>query len=564
MSYSCRMFLYLIRTVAGATFLLLGANSWAYAVPVTGCEGDCGGNDQVTVDELIKGVSIALGSLPLGACGAFDLNGDGVVSVDELITAVSRSMNGCPPHVEAVECGFTLPAGQDPENVECRTLTVPEDRAEPDGRTVQLAIAVFKSTAAEPAPDAWVSLPGGPGSPLLGAPIPDPIQATRDVVLFDERGVGLSRPSLDCPEYTQAAREGLAVAKTVEEDAADLREAMRACHDRLVGEGVNLSAYNSATSALDVRDAMTALGYRRWNLGGSSYGARLALTIMRDVPDEVRSAFLGSVVSPPTLDWADIPNNMQRSLDTLFANCAADASCNSRYPDLEETFFDLVSRFNQEPVTLQPQDPVTGEPVTLVITGDRLLRGIFQALYSPELIRLLPATITWTAVGNYTLLTLVARSLLIPSPIASINRGVFYTVRCAEQAPFITPEALAAGSEEAREEVKQAMVPYFGQLLFDVCEFWGVEPLSAIEKQPVASSIPTLLFAGEYDPVTPPDYTMLAAETLSQSYFFELRGFSHEVGGSGCRADVIVEFLADPTHAPDGSCIEALPPLGFL
>jgi hypothetical protein len=60
------------------------------------CVGDCNGDGQVTVDELITGVNIALGSADLDTCPVFDSNGDGSVTVDELITAVNNALLGCP------------------------------------------------------------------------------------------------------------------------------------------------------------------------------------------------------------------------------------------------------------------------------------------------------------------------------------------------------------------------------------------------------------------------------------------------------------------------------------
>jgi hypothetical protein len=59
------------------------------------CAGDCNGNGEVTVNELISGVNIALGALPPSTCSACDSNGDGTVSVNELVAAVSRALNGC-------------------------------------------------------------------------------------------------------------------------------------------------------------------------------------------------------------------------------------------------------------------------------------------------------------------------------------------------------------------------------------------------------------------------------------------------------------------------------------
>lgn len=61
-----------------------------------GCIGDCGGDGDVSIDELITGVNIALGNQSLASCPAFDGNGDGQVTIDELITGVNNALNGCP------------------------------------------------------------------------------------------------------------------------------------------------------------------------------------------------------------------------------------------------------------------------------------------------------------------------------------------------------------------------------------------------------------------------------------------------------------------------------------
>jgi hypothetical protein len=60
------------------------------------CVGDCDGDGEVAINELILGVSIALGNQPLDACPAFDPSGNGRVEINELINAVGNALNGCP------------------------------------------------------------------------------------------------------------------------------------------------------------------------------------------------------------------------------------------------------------------------------------------------------------------------------------------------------------------------------------------------------------------------------------------------------------------------------------
>jgi hypothetical protein len=59
------------------------------------CPGDCDGNGSVGIDDLVRGVAIALGEQPLAACASLDTNGDGHVDISELIRAVDLALQGC-------------------------------------------------------------------------------------------------------------------------------------------------------------------------------------------------------------------------------------------------------------------------------------------------------------------------------------------------------------------------------------------------------------------------------------------------------------------------------------
>jgi RHS repeat-associated protein len=64
--------------------------------PIPDCTGDCDASLQVTVNELLAMVNIALGNVNPAACIAGDLNLDGTVTVDEIIMGVTFAVNGCP------------------------------------------------------------------------------------------------------------------------------------------------------------------------------------------------------------------------------------------------------------------------------------------------------------------------------------------------------------------------------------------------------------------------------------------------------------------------------------
>jgi hypothetical protein len=67
------------------------------AAPVAGqrCIGDCNSSGSVTVDELLVGLNIALGSDRIDECAAFEDTVDGEVTVDELVEGVRNALQGC-------------------------------------------------------------------------------------------------------------------------------------------------------------------------------------------------------------------------------------------------------------------------------------------------------------------------------------------------------------------------------------------------------------------------------------------------------------------------------------
>lgn len=465
------------------------------------------------------------------------------------------------PVFEEAACEFEEPAERE---VQCGYLEVPEDRSQPEGASVRLHVAIFASESEEPASDPIVYLEGGPGGDALEA-VPfvfeerfAPFLANRQLIMFDQRGTGYSRPSLDCPEYKEMSLEVLDEVLTAEEQEQLFLESMAACHSRLVEEGIDLGAYDSAASAADVADLGRALGYDELNLLGISYGTRLALTIMRDHPQVVRSAILDSTYPPEVNIVEETPSNFNRALDVFFAGCEADAACEEAYPDLRSFFFDLVDEVNAEPITAPVFHAFNGQRYEARLTGDDLLAVLFQGLYSEEIIPVLPQFIYETAAGDYELLSALLSNLILSDEFVSI--GMHFSVQCQDEIPFAEPADVA----EAVADFPQ-LEAYFetsatsGQTAFAACDLWDVPASAPLENQPVQSDIPTLIMAGEYDPITPPGWGVEAREDLSNSYYLQFPGLGHGVSVAGdCPRSIVMAFLDDPASEPAPSCVAEL------
>jgi pimeloyl-ACP methyl ester carboxylesterase len=123
------------------------------------------------------------------------------------------------------------------------------------------------------------------------------INRDRDFIVIDQRGTLHARTRADheIDEFVAAAT-GMSImaASTAEKDLA----AVRACHARLVGDGNDLASFDTSENASDIADLRTALGIREWNVYGVSYGNDLALQLLRDHPDGIRSLTVDSNGSP--------------------------------------------------------------------------------------------------------------------------------------------------------------------------------------------------------------------------------------------------------------------------
>lgn len=303
---------------------------------------------------------------------------------------------------EPAACPFQLPPGQiEGTTVECGYLVVPENRADPDAGTIRLAVGIFHPPGGATEPDPIIYLAGGPGGSALELlylsfesayqPI---LAAGRDLILFDQRGVGLSEPALDCPDAHELALELLdheldGEELSQEEMGVLFGDAYAACAEDLRAVA-DLAAYNTAASAADVNDLRLALGYDQVNLWGQSYGTRLALGVLRHDPQGVRSVVLDSVYPPDVDMYLESPPNLDRALGALFEACAADAACGAAYEVC--TFWDerQAADIENEPVArrqeLHRRPRVTPQAVCLrsVPGTERREMGVLRATKPPS------------------------------------------------------------------------------------------------------------------------------------------------------------------------------------
>ena len=445
-------------------------------------------------------------------------------------------------------------------------MAVPENRARPNGRWIQLAVAVFRA-AEGPRRPPLIFLGGGPGSfvladfgPRVSGSLARDLTAGRDFVMFDQRGVGFSQPALDCQELRDLRDRTIESHPTRAQEDDDEVEAAFACRDRLLASGIELAAYTTAASAADVNDIRRAFGYGQMDVWGLSYGTRLALAVEREFPQAVHSLVLDSALPPSVNQLVDRAANAERAFRVLFDGCAADVACASAYPDLETVFYDLVATLNRTPARYNAQHPGTGQVYNVVLTGDRLITTLVDALVPPFLIPIVPLVAASIQHGDFTLMS-QATSLLWFDDRHSV--GMFYSVNCADEASRTSLRRVSVARRNVRPEIAAALRE---DARLRICAEWGAAQPGPRAATPVVSDVPTLILAGEYDPLTPPHYARIAGRTLRNSDGFQFPAMGHNLQRSSpCAHGMMMEFLANPALTPDASCIaEMRPPIWVI
>lgn len=471
------------------------------------------------------------------------------------VTGASAALAGdIVPRFEPDDCSFGMVA-----RIECGWVVVPEDYAQPEGKAIRLAVAILKTANRNPQPDPIVYLSGGPGGGVVEfAPLQSTVKVdllfNRDLILFDQRGSGLSQPALDCPELEDA------MLQQAELTAVEKIKPVLDCHARLEREGVNLAAYNTINNAADVESLRTALGYEKINLMGGSYGTRLALTAMRNHPDGIRSVILDSTLPAQQNTFVSIGSNFDHALQTLEDGCKADLLCRTFYPDIRGTYYQLFDKLNESPIDFEVKNPLTQEYQTAHVDGYGLADMVFMALYNRESIQQVPTVLYSALNGDFTILKDAAQPPIQTSSMLSF--GMFFSVMCADSTADINQEQVIAAAAQYPDAIamRQSVLGEFG---FAACALWNVPPVTD-NSAPVVSDIPTLVLAGQYDPITPPAWGQQVAENLSSSFFIEFPGVGHSVTNNPCPLGFAAAFIDDPTQAPGLDCVDNMRSLQFV
>jgi pimeloyl-ACP methyl ester carboxylesterase len=458
------------------------------------------------------------------------------------------------PTLDWTDCG---------DGFQCATAVVPLDYQHPRGETIELALIRKPALDQANRIGSLFLNPGGPGGSgidmVRGAPEPAFHAVARfDVVGFDPRGVGASRPAIDCGVPSDATEILFERPQTIDPAAfeAEARAYGNAC---LANNPTLLPHVSTANVARDLDLLRAAVGDERLNFLGFSYGSVIGATYATLFPGRARAMVIDSPLD--VQGYYDQPVEIRReqgagfenALDRFFMACAAAGdACGFGGADPELAFDRLLARLNREPL------PSTDPAVPFPVNGDLILAAALSTMYD---------TSFWPPFAA----ALVAAEAGDPGPMLQYLS--------ANDAGFGNDATVAVWSVDQRFD--RRVDPYFanGEHAYALLDHfwwdtgyrdlfhavWPVEDRGAFRgdiENPTDAN-PILVIGVTYDPATP----YIGAERLTAD-LGNARLLTYEGDGHGaltsldpCLWSYFVAFLNDLTLPPEGTtCVDPRAP----
>lgn len=446
----------------------------------------------------------------------------------------------------------------DTNDFACGHVTVPLDPSGGTPGTITLAVRRHRAAVGE-ARDAVVALAGGPGQPAL--PFAEsfvetlgPIASTRDLITFDQRGIGLSQP-LSCHAFENPRlyhSQGALVG---------------ACANQI---GPRRSFYTSADTVADIEAIRVAGGYEKLVLYGTSYGTKVAEEYAQAYPGNVEALVLDSVVPPNGPDPLD--RATFEAVPRILRQLCVDRLCAHITREPVADLAKVVRKMRRAPLRGEVLDG-HGHPHTVQVESEDLLGILVGSDFSPGTRAEVIPYVRAAANGDNAPL---ARLLEDVSREGGGGGGedsdgpLYFATTCEEQTfPWNRAQKPALRLAEATRYIRalpaSATAPFLpGDMLgFSDVEGCAAWPFTTPAPAPAQSSlpdVPTLILSGANDLRTPTANAREVAAEIPDARLLVVPYAGHSVLGdepTSCASDALKAMFAGRAVQP---CKAAPPP----
>jgi pimeloyl-ACP methyl ester carboxylesterase len=454
------------------------------------------------------------------------------------------------------------PSSQVLAQARCGKLGVPVDYSKPDGDTASIFVIKFPATGAKIG--SLVINPGGPGESgvntalALSQSLPPQLRERFDLVGFDPRGVGLSKPSLWC--NSDADNDLLRADPQVDYSPAGVahiedlsNQFVARCVEKM---GKNfLENIGTANVVKDLDQLRAALGDPKLTYLGYSYGTRIGAGYAEAYPHNVRAMALDGAIDP-SIDPIELDIRQaaafQKAFDDYAADCAKSPDCplGTDPAKTVEVYRDLVDPLVTKPAT-------TADPRGLSYS-DAII-GTIMPLYSPAMWPGLTAALHELANGHGDKLLGLADQYMQRDAQGHYTNATDArnAVTCVDRPPETDRAKVVDADRRTREAAPfMSYGDFTGYAPLSTCAFWPVPPTSRPHPIEVRDLPPLLVISTTGDPATPYQSGVNLAKQLNGS-LLTFDGTQHTVAlqGNQCVDDIVTRYLVDLTvPPPDSRC----------
>jgi pimeloyl-ACP methyl ester carboxylesterase len=412
------------------------------------------------------------------------------------------------------------------DGLQCSSLLVPLDYSKPHAST--LHIAVIRKPSSGSHDGSLIINPGGPGASgvtFLAEASASFSELTDhyDLVSFDPRGVGLSKP-IRCVTSAQLTDfiNTDPVPATVAEHAQIVSQAKLMARDCYQRNGQYLEHVGTIDQARDMDVLRAALGDAKLTYYGASYGTYLGAKYAQLFPTHIRAMVLDGALNPDEpVDQENLvqAEGFETDLHDFLAACVRSGSCPLGSTDAaaQAGLEALKASITAHPETVDGRELGAGE----------FFEGLASGLYSPEDWQELWQVLGGVMKGQGAGLLLFADSLTERNNDGSYSNLIEsnLAINCIDRP---SPRRVATYDADAQKFAKAA--PDFGAAIEYgslPCAFWKVPPVERLHKVHAVGAPPILVIGTTRDPATPYVWAQALAKQLRSGVLLTYEGDGH-------------------------------------
>lgn len=441
--------------------------------------------------------------------------------------------------------------------LQCASLKVPLDHSDPHGERITLALSRVPHTAKKSQGPLLVN-PGGPGGSgltlagFVAATLPKAVASQYDVIGFDPRGVGASKPAPNCKpgHFTPVRPDSLPSTPALEKANLDRVKAFaKACGTKY---GKLLPYLDTVSAVHDMDSIRHALGAKKINYFGYSYGTYLGAVYAKLHPDRVRRMVLDSIVDPTGVWYEDNLAQDHAFNDRHRAFMAWVAKHNAKYrlgtdPEkIESKWYAMRAALAKKPAD---------KKVGASELEDTFVPGGYYNGYWPYLAEAFAAFVNDK---NDDPLVEAYENFGAVDPAGDNSYSVYTSVQCRDAS---WPRDWEQWREDNWEVYEKAPFMTWSNAWYNApCAFW---PTDSLEPEDVSNDSvpPVLLFQATDDAATPYEGGVILHHLLrGSSLVVEQGGGNHGItlSGNACLDKHLATYLADGRVPRSGGEVDAV------